>query len=58
LPERTPPRKNAALGPYTSALAYQGVPVNNQLVRIGVFVGILLLLNVLSYVFGWGRIFY
>jgi hypothetical protein len=32
--------------------------VQNNLVRVGVFVGILILLNVLSYAFGWGRIFY
>ncbi len=27
-------------------------------VRIGLFVGALVVLNVLSYVFGWGRVFY
>ena len=27
-------------------------------VRVGIFIGILVLLNLLSYVFGWGRIFY
>ncbi len=32
--------------------------MNNNLVRVGAFIGILVLLNVLSYVFGWGRIFY
>ena len=32
--------------------------MQNRAVSIGIFVGIILLLNVLSYAFGWGRIFY
>lgn len=32
--------------------------MQSNLIRVGAFIGILVLLNVLSYVFGWGRIFY
>jgi hypothetical protein len=32
--------------------------MQNRAISVGVFIGILVLLNVLSYVFGWGRIFY
>lgn len=32
--------------------------MQNRLISVGVFIGILVLLNVLSFVFGWGRIFY
>ena len=32
--------------------------MQNRALGIGVSIGLLVLLNVLSYVFGWGRIFY
>jgi hypothetical protein len=54
-----------ALGKNDQGVAYTALPnhrgeesMQNRAISVGVFIGVLVLLNVLSMVFGWGRIFY
>jgi hypothetical protein len=50
--------KNSRRHSYNLGLDQGVIYVQSNAIRAGAFIGILVLLNVLSYEFGWGRIFY
>lgn len=52
------PRGRISARPRIQGSPSKGCSVQSNMIRAGVFIGVLVLLNVLSYAFGWGRIFY